>query len=374
MLRIRLFALLGLLGFVLLFSSRSIAFGSPLAIVGPGLYEDTNSNITFVTTWENRNNAVASGGTFKRSETDNDTATLTVSNATEFYVGIIKNTQFGKGRVQLDSVGIHTFDGYNASGIAAQELGPFTLPDLNTHTLTVKVLHTKNAASSGYWVGLDYFRIVGPAPTNTPLPTNTFTPTRTNTPLPTNTFTPLPTNTFTPTRTNTPSPTSTFTPTFTNTPTDTSTFTATPTNTATDTPTSTATFTATFTPTATPTYITSICGLGIERYLTYQSFALTDPSAGSGVSARVNLCNGNLITQYNAFTIPSRGLPLNLTFTYNARNAAASVPYGNGWTHTYAASLAEQGNGDVIYTDGDGTQHTLWSRCGRQPHQRDGCK
>jgi|GEM_PF-3636478 hypothetical protein len=31
-----------------------------------------------------------------------------------FYVGIIKNTQFGKGRVQLDGVGINTFDGYNA--------------------------------------------------------------------------------------------------------------------------------------------------------------------------------------------------------------------------------------------------------------------
>jgi hypothetical protein len=229
------------------------------AVVGLGVYQDTDSNIAFVTTWEARNNAVASGGTFKRSQTDNDTATLVVSGATEFYVGIIKNDSFGKERVQLDGVGIHTFDGYNASGIAAQELGPFTLPDLNAHTLTVKVLHTKNAASGGYWVGVDYFRIVGPAPTNTPLPTstftplrtNTFTPTRTNMPPPTNTFTPLPTNTFTPTRTNTPLPTNTFTPTRTNTPTNTSTFTATPTHTATDTPTATATVTET--PTATPT-------------------------------------------------------------------------------------------------------------------------
>jgi hypothetical protein len=106
------------------------------------LYQDTNSNLTFVTTWENRNNAVASGGTFKRSQTDNDTATLVVSGATEFYVGVLKNDSFGKGRVQLDGVGIHTFDAYNASGIAAQELGPFALPDLNSHTLTVKVLHT----------------------------------------------------------------------------------------------------------------------------------------------------------------------------------------------------------------------------------------
>jgi YD repeat-containing protein len=372
MLRIRLFILFALFGSLSLLSSSPHAFGSPLAVVGPGVYQDTDSNIAFVTTWEARNNAVASGGTFKRSETDNDTATLTVSNATEFYVGIIKNTQFGKGRVQLDGVGIHTFDGYNASGIAAQELGPFTLPDLNAHTLTVKVLRTKNAASGGYWVGVDYFRIVGPAPTNTPLPTNTFTPPPTNTFTPTRTNTPLPTNTFTPTRTNTPLPTNTFTPTRTDTPTDTSTSTATPTNTATDTPTatatvtetptatptvtdtptetatttptSTATFTATFTPTATPTYITSVCGLGVERYLTYQSFSLTDR-----VSARASLCNGNLITQYSAFNVPSRGLPLHLVFTYNSLT--------NAWTQTYAESLAEQANGDVIYTDSDGTQH-----------------
>jgi YD repeat-containing protein len=84
--------------------------------------------------------------------------------------------------------------------------------------------------------------------------------------------------------------------------------------------------------------------LGVERYLTSQSFSLTDR-----VSARASLCNGNLIAQYNAFTIPSRGLQLHLVFTYNSLT--------NVWTHTYAASLADQTNGDVIYTDGDGTQH-----------------
>ena len=278
MLRIRLLVLFMPFGLLLLLSSSPVAFGSPFAIVGPGVYQDTDSNIAFVTTWENRNNAVASGGTFKRSETDNDTASLVVNGATQFYVGIIKNDQFGKGRVQLDGVGIHTFDSYNAGGIAAQELGPFALPDLNQHTVTVKVLHTKNTASSGYWVGVDYFRIVGPAPTSTPtftpLPTNTFTPTRTNTPLPTNT--PTRTATGTATATLTPTATPTFTPTATATLTPTHTATLMPSATATFTP--TATNTPTLTPTATPTFITGVCGLGVERYLTYQSFALTTTS------------------------------------------------------------------------------------------------
>lgn len=124
--------------------------------------------------------------------------------------------------------------------------------------------------------------------------------------------------------------------------------TPTPTHTPTETPTFTPTFTPTHTPTITPTptpsFVTSTCGLGIERYLSYQTFALTDR-----LSTRANLCNGNLVTQYRAFTIPSRGLPLSLVFTHNSLT--------NAWTHSLAAVVLEQGNGDVVYIDGDGTAH-----------------
>lgn len=63
----------------------------------------------------------------------------------------------------------------------------------------------------------------------------------------------------------------------------------------------------------------------------------------------MSLCHGNLVTQYSAFNIPSRGLALSLVFTYNSLT--------NAWTHTYATALTEQANGDVIYTDGDGASH-----------------
>ena len=75
-------------------------------------------------------------------------------------------------------------------------------------------------------------RDAGSTPTETPIPTSTFTPTPTDTPTPTPTFTATPTFTSTPTNTPTPTPT----------------FTSTPTNT----PTRTATPTPTYTPTATP--------------------------------------------------------------------------------------------------------------------------
>ena len=100
---------------------------------------------------------------------------------------------------------------------------------------------------------------------NSPIPTNTFTPsfTPSNTPThtPTATFTRTPTNTptatftRTPTSTRTPTntPTNTFTPTFTRTPTPTRTPTNTPTATFTRTPTPTRTSTNTPTATLTPT-------------------------------------------------------------------------------------------------------------------------
>jgi len=360
----RWFGVLFLLGLVLTFSQTSAAFGSPLsAPVGPGTYENTNTNINYQTptTWFQKSYGIASGGNVHRSRTDNDTATLTVSGATSVTIGIFKDSVYGKGKVLLDGVSIvgSNFDAYAPTNAVAT-IGPFAIPNLNQHTLAVQVLHKKNDASTDYWVGVDYFIVAGPTPTPPPTSTPTFTPTNTPTftqtwtptytPLPTNTptytpsNTPLPTNTPTFTPSNTPLPTNTFTasPTATYTPSNTATLT--PTATPTSTNTATATSTPTLTPTATLTPITTTCGLGIERYLTYQSFNLFDR-----VGARVNLCNGNLTTQYNAFSIPSRGLPLNLTFTYNSLT--------NEWTHNLAASLAVQGNQDVIYTDGDGTQH-----------------
>jgi hypothetical protein len=103
MLRSPLGYLVRVLLLLLLSSSATFAFSrsqnespllrhsAPLTVVGPGTYQDTDTNLVFVTGWEPRNNSVASGGTFKRSQTDNDTATLAVSGATAFYVGIIKN-------------------------------------------------------------------------------------------------------------------------------------------------------------------------------------------------------------------------------------------------------------------------------------------
>jgi YD repeat-containing protein len=83
--------------------------------------------------------------------------------------------------------------------------------------------------------------------------------------------------------------------------------------------------------------------MGVERYWAYTSFTLSDR-----VTTRVNLWNGNLVLQYNAFAIPSRGLPLTLNYAYNSQT--------NVWTHTLNVFLTFDPDGSVVVYDGDGAQ------------------
>jgi YD repeat-containing protein len=85
-------------------------------------------------------------------------------------------------------------------------------------------------------------------------------------------------------------------------------------------------------------------GTGIERYWTFHAFSLSDR-----VTLQVNVWNGNVVAQYTAFALPSRGLPLNLIFTYNSHT--------NTWTHTLNVSLTLDATGAAIVRDADGTAH-----------------
>jgi YD repeat-containing protein len=85
-------------------------------------------------------------------------------------------------------------------------------------------------------------------------------------------------------------------------------------------------------------------GVGIERYWTFQPFTLSDR-----VTVRANVWNGNVVVQYVAFNIPSRGLPLELVFTYNSLT--------NAWTHNLNWSLTLGVTNSVVLRDGDGTEH-----------------
>jgi RHS repeat-associated protein len=70
----------------------------------------------------------------------------------------------------------------------------------------------------------------------------------------------------------------------------------------------------------------------------------------------VNCATGVFWHTFTDFSIPGRGVPLDLTRTYSSSQAAADGPFGHGWTDSYDMSLAvDQATGDVTITQEDGS-------------------
>jgi len=69
----------------------------------------------------------------------------------------------------------------------------------------------------------------------------------------------------------------------------------------------------------------------------------------------VNCATGSLLQQYTDFSVPGRGISLDLTRTYDSAAAASDGPFGYGWTDSYAMSLSTDSSGDVTITQEDGS-------------------
>jgi len=85
----------------------------------------------------------------------------------------------------------------------------------------------------------------------------------------------------------------------------------------------------------------------------YQDLIDVDPTS-RGFNTYVNVVNGNLLHMRPEFTIPGRGLPLSVVFTYNSSGSEDS-PFGYGWQMNYSLSYAtDNDNGNVSITRADG--------------------
>ena len=62
---------------------------------------------------------------------------------------------------------------------------------------------------------------------------------------------------------------------------------------------------------------------------------------------------------YTDASIPGRGVPLDLTRTYNSADATVPGPFGNGWTDSYNMSLSLDTLGNATVTEGDGSTVTF---------------
>jgi len=55
-------------------------------------------------------------------------------------------------------------------------------------------------------------------------------------------------------------------------------------------------------------------------------------------------------------SLPGRGVPLDLNFTYNAASAAINGPLGFGWTHSYNVKLTGIGTSTVTMVQENGAE------------------
>lgn len=125
-------------------------------VVGSTKTEDTAKSIKY-NTWIGVSNQAASGGTFRYSNTLNDTAIFAFTGTGVQWL-TVKGVGYGKAEVFLDNVDKGTVDLYSPT---VQYQFPITFSGLSagTHTLKILVLHTKNPASSGYKVAVDDFLV-----------------------------------------------------------------------------------------------------------------------------------------------------------------------------------------------------------------------
>lgn len=123
--------------------------------VGPGTYDYRDPAIVYAGNW------TRTGG-FARSGQAGATASLTVSGAQGFSITTVAGPNRGIANVLVDGNVVGTFDGYRANQRSLVE-GPYALPDLGQHTITIQVTGGKSAASNGTNVTLSNFIVTGGA-------------------------------------------------------------------------------------------------------------------------------------------------------------------------------------------------------------------
>jgi hypothetical protein len=131
-----------------------------IGAVGPGTYEDTNSAVSFTGTWTSWADAAHSGGSVKHNNQSGSTVGLTYTGSSLTLV-VVKQFNTGIATVTIDGSVVDSFDTYSATQ-AFQQQKTYTTA-AGTHTVSVAVSGTKNAAASDTYIVFDAF-IVGNAP------------------------------------------------------------------------------------------------------------------------------------------------------------------------------------------------------------------
>ena len=124
-------------------------------VVGGTTTQDTAKAIRY-NTWTGTANKKASGGTYRYSNTLNDTATFSFNGTAVQWV-TVKGKGYGKAEVFIDTVDQGTVDLYASTTQYQVGLPPYSGLSSGPHTIKIQVLHTKNALATGFKVAIDAF-------------------------------------------------------------------------------------------------------------------------------------------------------------------------------------------------------------------------
>jgi len=96
-------------------------------------------------------------------------------------------------------------------------------------------------------------------------------------------------------------------------------------------------------------------------FLIYQEinaqYNITEYNEDIAYGVEVNTYNGNVFYQRNDLSLPTIGMDIGFTFSYNSRNSEMDLGYGKGWTSNYNWQYEIDENGDVELQRGDGNKH-----------------
>ena len=136
---------------------------------GTSRIEETSAAVAFVGPWMQgyAGGYSWSGGTAALGSSASQRATLSFNGTGVRWIGF-RGPQTGVANVYLDGTLAGTVDAYAATEAVQAVLFTANWPASAPHTLEIEVTHTKNAASSDYFVVVDAFDLTGAAADTTP--------------------------------------------------------------------------------------------------------------------------------------------------------------------------------------------------------------
>jgi Zn-dependent metalloprotease len=124
-------------------------------------YQNGSAAVVKAGTWKNRSSSSHYGGSAQSSSTLNAKQKLTL-NASDFAIVSTTGPNRGKFDVWIDGLNVAVIDLYSPTTRYKQAVYAVDFGVAGSHSIELRVLHTKNAASSAYRVDFDAFLALAP--------------------------------------------------------------------------------------------------------------------------------------------------------------------------------------------------------------------